>query len=149
VLSRTSQVRLITDIMDVANEDIAGDAKSFCRHFLGNLSFKDLLWWNSMVVQRTLTMQLRANYTSEEQRLWDLLNKGTSDGKAGNIDWCGSIEAVCYATVVSDCLWAMLREEKAWVSLCFIFRHLAKTKRGPLRGIVLRGASTKPRTSTC
>jgi hypothetical protein len=106
--------------VDVANEDIAGDAESFRRHFLGNLSFEDLLWWNSMVVQRTLAMQPRANYTSEEQRLWDLLNKGTTDGKAGNMDRCGSIEAVRYAAAVTDHLWAMLREEKTRVCLPFI-----------------------------
>jgi hypothetical protein len=73
-----------------------------------------------MVVQRTLAMQPRANYMLEEQRLWDLLNKGTTDGKASNIDRLGSIEAVHYAAAVTDRLWAMLREEKTRVGLPFI-----------------------------
>jgi hypothetical protein len=65
-------------------------------------------------------MQLKANYTSEEQRLWDLLNRGTIDGTKGNLDRVLSVEAVCYAAAVTDRLWAMLREEKNQVGLPFI-----------------------------
>jgi hypothetical protein len=84
-----------------------GDAELFRCHWLGNLLFEDLLWWNLMVIQRTLTLQPSANFSSEEQCLWDLLNQGTVDVKS-YLDWVPLIEAVWYATAITDCLWAML-----------------------------------------
>jgi hypothetical protein len=120
----------------------------FCCHFLGNLSFEDLLWWNSMVVQRTLTMQTQGQLYIQRTTPVGPLEQGNNDG-ARLVTLILPIEAVRYAAAVTDCLWAMLREEKAQVSLPFIFRCLAKTNWRFVKADHLRGVSTSRGSSMC
>jgi hypothetical protein len=65
----------------------------------GNLSMNDILLWNSLVVQRSLTGQAGVGPLSEELCLMDLLHRGTTTGKK-DLDHLlyasvGHVEPVC------------------------------------------------------
>jgi hypothetical protein len=59
---------------------MVNDDDHYRRAWPGNLSMEDLLLWNSLVVQRSLTGQAGVGPLSEERRLMDLLHRGTTKG---------------------------------------------------------------------
>jgi hypothetical protein len=102
---------------------MVNDDDHYCCAWPGNLSMEDLLLWNSLVVQRSLTGQAGVGPLSEEHRLMDLLHRGTMKGmdNLGCLSYM-SVVSNQYSTAIGDCLLAMWRAEKLRVSICMALR---------------------------
>jgi hypothetical protein len=101
---------------------MVNDDDHYRRAWPGNLSMEDLLLWNSLVVQRSLTGQAGIGPLSEERRLMDLLHRGTTKGM-DNLDRLSyaSVASNQYSAAIGDRLLAMWRAEKQRVSAaCFV-----------------------------
>jgi hypothetical protein len=100
-----------------------GDDEAFRCSWPGQLSIEDILFWDSMVVQRSLLNHVAVEHSTEECCLIDLLNRGTikSHSDLDHLSYM-LVASNQYATAVGDCLLATWRAEKLRVSICIVLR---------------------------
>jgi hypothetical protein len=78
----------------------------------------DQLWHQAMVTMRHLDEQHRGQpLLHHESTLFQLLQMGAVDHPLSDRPWDASTRVMRYSSAVGDCLWELLLEERARVSV--------------------------------